>query len=93
MAGQLCIWQPAKDTWTVSSFCSNSAGCQTNPRTDGENEPIDEAESFGHMQVVEYLNNYALARKTETENEENEVKEENTDSREVVETAGRTPLP
>lgn len=45
------------------------------------------------MQVVEYLNNYALTRKTETENEENEVKEENTESRKVVETAGGTPLP
>ncbi|XP_034186775.2 glutaminase isoform X5 [Osmia lignaria lignaria] len=74
-------------------FLLEQCGVPDEPKDRWGKRPIDEAESFGHMQVVEYLNNYALARKTETENEENEVKEENTDSREVVETAGRTPLP
>ncbi|XP_029044766.2 glutaminase liver isoform, mitochondrial isoform X4 [Osmia bicornis bicornis] len=74
-------------------FLLEQCGVPDEPKDRWGKRPIDEAESFGHMQVVEYLNNYALARKMETENEENEVKEENTESREVVETAGRTPLP
>ncbi|XP_076682221.1 glutaminase isoform X3 [Andrena cerasifolii] len=57
--------------------------------------PIDEAETFGHMQVVEYLNNYAMTRKTEVENGEKQDKTDdgNADPRKVVETAARTPLP
>ncbi|XP_017881293.1 glutaminase liver isoform, mitochondrial isoform X3 [Ceratina calcarata] len=57
-------------------------------------KPIDEAETFGHMHVVEYLNNYAVAQNTEAVNEEKENNsDENTDSRKVVESAGQTPLP
>ncbi|KOC58997.1 Glutaminase kidney isoform, mitochondrial [Habropoda laboriosa] len=70
-------------------------------------KPIDEAKTFGHMDVVEYLNNYMQARKTETEAEEkknknnsnnnnnnnNESNTENTDSQKVAETARRLPLP
>ncbi|XP_061935545.1 glutaminase kidney isoform, mitochondrial isoform X7 [Apis cerana] len=56
--------------------------------------PIDEAETFGHMQVVEYLNNYALARKTEMENEEKENNNnDERNSRTVAESAIQTPLP
>ncbi|XP_012347237.1 glutaminase kidney isoform, mitochondrial isoform X4 [Apis florea] len=56
--------------------------------------PIDEAETFGHMQVVEYLNNYALARKTEIENEEKENNNnDERNSRTVAESAIQTPLP
>lgn len=56
--------------------------------------PVDEAETFGHMQVVEYLNNYALARKTEIENEEKENNNnDERNSRTVAESAIQTPLP
>ncbi|XP_043789995.1 glutaminase liver isoform, mitochondrial isoform X1 [Apis laboriosa] len=56
--------------------------------------PIDEAETFGHMQVVEYLNNYAVARKTEMENEEKENNNnDERNSRTVAESAIQTPLP
>ncbi|XP_076222130.1 glutaminase isoform X7 [Nomia melanderi] len=55
--------------------------------------PVDEAETFGHMHVVEYLNNYAIARKTELENTQEQADNEKTDSRNVVETTARTPLP
>ncbi|CAL7939617.1 unnamed protein product [Xylocopa violacea] len=55
--------------------------------------PVDEAETFGHMQVVEYLNNYALMRKSEAENQEKENNnDENADPRKV-ESAAQTPLP
>lgn len=53
--------------------------------------PIDEAQNFGHTQVVEYLNNYALAHKTEreyVENKENEVNEEKSSEK-----VGQSPLP
>ncbi|XP_035737913.1 glutaminase liver isoform, mitochondrial-like isoform X3 [Vespa mandarinia] len=53
--------------------------------------PIDEAKNFGHMQVVEYLNNYALVHKTEREhmeNKENEVNEEKSSEK-----IGQSPLP
>lgn len=36
------------------------------------NRPIDEAQTFGHSQVVEYLNNFAIAHKTEQMKNENE---------------------
>ncbi|KOX80357.1 Glutaminase kidney isoform, mitochondrial [Melipona quadrifasciata] len=57
--------------------------------------PIDEAETFGHMQVVEYLNNYAISQKTEEENKEKESSNNNGngDQRKIVETAAQTPLP
>ncbi|XP_043677775.1 glutaminase liver isoform, mitochondrial isoform X2 [Vespula pensylvanica] len=53
--------------------------------------PIDEAKNFGHAQVVEYLNNYAVAHKTEREyeeNKENEVNEEKSSEK-----VGQSPLP
>lgn len=55
--------------------------------------PIDEAETFGHMQVVEYLNNYAMALKTEQENEEKENNTEEGDQRKVAESTAQTPIP
>ncbi|KAK1133395.1 hypothetical protein K0M31_011208 [Melipona bicolor] len=57
--------------------------------------PIDEAETFGHMQVVEYLNNYAISQKTEAENKEKESSNNNGDGdqRKIVESAAQTPLP
>ena len=33
------------------------------------NRPIDEAETFGHSQVVEYLKNYEIALKTDEANQ------------------------
>lgn len=56
--------------------------------------PVDEAETFGHMQVVEYLNNYALAHETELENKQNECIDDNNDScPKKQETAMQSPLP
>ena len=56
--------------------------------------PIDEAETFGHMQVVEYLNNYAISQKTEAENKEKENGNNNGDGdQRKVESTAQTPLP
>ncbi|CAD1472739.1 unnamed protein product, partial [Heterotrigona itama] len=57
--------------------------------------PVDEAETFGHMQVVEYLNNYAVSQKTEAENKEKKNNNNNGDGdeRKIVESAAQTPLP
>lgn len=50
--------------------------------------PVDEAETFGHMQVVEYLNNYALVHKTELENKQDEcIDDDNESCRKPPETA------
>ncbi|XP_076395822.1 glutaminase isoform X3 [Megachile rotundata] len=74
-------------------FLIEQCGVPDEPKDRWGKRPIDEAEAFGHMQVVEYLSNYAMSRKSEPENEEKEATEENPDSRKVVESAGQTPLP
>lgn len=45
------------------------------------------------MQVVEYLNNYAIALKTEQKNEEKENNTEEGDERKVAESTAQTPIP
>lgn len=56
--------------------------------------PVDEAETFRHMQVVEYLNNYALAHKTELENKQNEcIDDENDSCHKPSESTVQSPLP
>ncbi|XP_076636309.1 glutaminase isoform X3 [Colletes latitarsis] len=74
-------------------FLIEQCGVPDDPKDRWGKRPIDEAETFGHMQVVEYLNNYALVRKTELENAAKETERESTEARKHVETAGHTPLP
>ncbi|XP_043261575.1 glutaminase kidney isoform, mitochondrial isoform X6 [Colletes gigas] len=74
-------------------FLIEQCGVPHDPKDRWGKRPIDEAETFGHMQVVEYLNNYALVRKTELENAVKETEGESTEPRKHVETAGHTPLP
>lgn len=45
------------------------------------------------MQVVEYLNNYAIALKTEQKNEEKENNTEEGDQMKVAESTTQTPIP
>ncbi|XP_076656611.1 glutaminase isoform X2 [Halictus rubicundus] len=74
-------------------FLIEQCSVPDNPKDRWGKRPIDEAETFGHMQVVEYLNNYAVMRKTELENAEEPTNNENADPRKTVETTARTPLP
>jgi len=70
--------------------------CTTDVRRDAfrwGKRPVDEAETFGHMQVVEYLNNYAVAHKTELENKQNECIDDNDSCSKPAETAVQSPLP
>ncbi|XP_014601503.1 PREDICTED: glutaminase liver isoform, mitochondrial isoform X2 [Polistes canadensis] len=53
--------------------------------------PIDEALNFGHMQVVDYLKNYAVAHKTNSEYEEKQRNETNEEK--PPEKVGQSPLP
>ncbi|XP_043527047.1 glutaminase liver isoform, mitochondrial isoform X4 [Frieseomelitta varia] len=63
-----------------------------NPKDRWGKRPIDEAETFGHMQVVEYLNNYAISQKTEAENKEKESSNNNGDGdQRKVESTVQTP--
>jgi len=45
------------------------------------------------MQIVEYLNNYALVRKTELENKQNECIDDDKECHKPPETAVQSPLP
>ncbi|XP_043486127.1 glutaminase liver isoform, mitochondrial isoform X3 [Polistes fuscatus] len=54
--------------------------------------PIDEALNFGHMQVVDYLKNYAVAHKTNSEYEEKQGNETNEGTK-PPEKVGQSPLP
>ncbi|XP_012167574.2 glutaminase liver isoform, mitochondrial isoform X5 [Bombus affinis] len=74
-------------------FLIEQCGVPHNPKDRWGKRPIDEAETFGHMQVVEYLNNYAMALKTEQENEEKENNTEEGDQRKVAESTAQTPIP
>lgn len=57
------------------------------------NRPVDEAETFGHTQVVEYLKNYAVAIKDEElSKEENNEKNNNNSEPENSKPSGETPL-
>ncbi|KAL6255063.1 hypothetical protein P5V15_013396 [Pogonomyrmex californicus] len=73
-------------------FLIEHCGVPHDPKDRWGKRPVDEAETFGHMQVVEYLNNYALARKTELENKQNECIDNNS-CRKPPETAVQSPLP
>ncbi|XP_015188043.1 PREDICTED: glutaminase liver isoform, mitochondrial isoform X1 [Polistes dominula] len=53
--------------------------------------PIDEALNFGHMQVVDYLKNYAVAHKTNCEYEEKQ--ENKADENKPSDKVGQSPLP
>ncbi|XP_068976598.1 glutaminase liver isoform, mitochondrial isoform X5 [Bombus flavifrons] len=74
-------------------FLIEQCGVPHNPKDRWGKRPIDEAETFGHMQVVEYLNNYAIALKTEQKNEEKENNTEEGDERKVAESTAQTPIP
>ncbi|XP_011258889.1 glutaminase liver isoform, mitochondrial isoform X1 [Camponotus floridanus] len=75
-------------------FLIEQCGVPHNPKDRWGKRPVDEAETFGHMQVVEYLNNYALAHNTELENKQNECIDNNNDScPKKQETAMQSPLP
>ncbi|XP_020278118.1 glutaminase kidney isoform, mitochondrial isoform X3 [Pseudomyrmex gracilis] len=74
-------------------FLIEHCGVPHEPKDRWGKRPVDEAETFGHMQVVEYLNNYALAHKTELENKQNECIDDNDSCRKQPETAVQSPLP
>ncbi|XP_076284014.1 glutaminase isoform X6 [Lasioglossum baleicum] len=74
-------------------FLIEQCAVPDSPKDRWGKRPIDEAETFGHMQVVEYLNNYAVMRKSDLENAEEQTTNENPDPRKTVETTARTPLP
>ncbi|XP_033303073.1 glutaminase liver isoform, mitochondrial isoform X5 [Bombus bifarius] len=74
-------------------FLIEQCGVPHNPKDRWGKRPIDEAETFGHMQVVEYLNNYAIALKTEQKNEEKENNTEEGDQIKVAESTTQTPIP
>ncbi|KAG7189350.1 hypothetical protein KM043_017000 [Ampulex compressa] len=75
-------------------FLIEHCGVPHDPKDRWGKRPVDEAETFGHMQVVEYLNNYAIARKTELEGQKNSDTTEVTESpRKTETTAARSPLP
>ncbi|XP_026826632.1 glutaminase kidney isoform, mitochondrial isoform X2 [Ooceraea biroi] len=74
-------------------FLIEQCGVLHNPKDRWGKRPVDEAETFGHMQVVEYLNNYALAYKTELENKQNECVDDNDSCSKTAETAVQSPLP
>ncbi|KAK2587663.1 hypothetical protein KPH14_003781 [Odynerus spinipes] len=73
-------------------FLIEHCGVPHDPKDRWGKRPIDEAQTFGHMQVVEYLNNYALAHKTESEkNAEKQAKEALNEK--TAETVDQSPLP
>lgn len=74
-------------------FLIEHCGVPHNPKDRWGKRPVDEAETFGHMQVVEYLNNYSHAHKTELENKQNGSIDEDNASRKTAETAVQSPLP
>ncbi|XP_029677414.1 glutaminase kidney isoform, mitochondrial isoform X5 [Formica exsecta] len=75
-------------------FLIEQCGVPHNPKDRWGKRPVDEAETFGHMQIVEYLNNYALVHDTELENKQNEDIDDNNDScPKKQETAMQSPLP
>ncbi|XP_018059112.1 PREDICTED: glutaminase kidney isoform, mitochondrial isoform X4 [Atta colombica] len=69
-------------------FLIEHCGVPHDPKDRWGKRPVDEAETFGHMQVVEYLNNYSLVRKTELENKQDEcIDNDNESCRKSPETA------
>nr|XP_012219812.1 PREDICTED: glutaminase liver isoform, mitochondrial isoform X5 [Linepithema humile] len=73
-------------------FLIEQCGVPHHPKDRWGKRPVDEAETFGHVQVVEYLKNYAVAHKTEMENKENESIDEES-CHKTSETAVQSPLP
>lgn len=55
--------------------------------------PVDEAETFGHTQVVEYLKNYSLVRETELDDKENQRSIDDDSHRKTTDTVVQSPLP
>ncbi|XP_014486244.1 PREDICTED: glutaminase liver isoform, mitochondrial isoform X1 [Dinoponera quadriceps] len=75
-------------------FLIEQCGVPHDPKDRWGKRPVDEAETFGHMQVVEYLNNYALVHKTELENKlKNECIDDDSEPCKTAETAVQSPLP
>lgn len=72
-------------------FLIEHCGVPHDPKDRWGKRPIDEAQTFGHMQVVEYLNNFAMAHKTECENAKNQTEE--TTNEKPAGTVGQSPLP
>ncbi|XP_058798521.1 glutaminase liver isoform, mitochondrial isoform X2 [Phymastichus coffea] len=58
-------------------FLIEQCGVPHDPKDRWGNRPIDEAETFGHAQVVEYLKNYELVRQTELKDKANNEFSEN----------------
>ncbi|XP_033208860.1 glutaminase liver isoform, mitochondrial isoform X2 [Belonocnema kinseyi] len=50
-------------------FLIEQCGVPNNPKDRWGKRPIDEAEHFGHLQVVAYLKNFDIAQQTEQENQ------------------------
>ncbi|XP_011152813.1 glutaminase kidney isoform, mitochondrial isoform X2 [Harpegnathos saltator] len=74
-------------------FLIEQCGVPHDPKDRWGKRPVDEAETFGHTQVVEYLNNYALAHNTELENKQNECINDDSESCKTAEKAVQSPLP
>lgn len=72
-------------------FLIEHCGVPHDPKDRWGKRPIDEAQTFGHMQVVEYLNNFAMAHKTECENAKKQTEE--TTNEKPAGTVGQSPLP
>ncbi|XP_072764187.1 glutaminase liver isoform, mitochondrial isoform X2 [Anoplolepis gracilipes] len=75
-------------------FLIEQCGVPHNPKDRWGKRPIDEAETFGHSMVVEYLKNYAHTHDTELENKQKEcIDDENDSCPKTQETAVQSPLP
>ncbi|XP_063993277.1 glutaminase kidney isoform, mitochondrial isoform X4 [Diachasmimorpha longicaudata] len=79
-------------------FLIEQCGVPHDPKDRWGNRPADEAKTFGHTQVVEYLYNYEQAKKTEeTTKEENgknneSNEKENSPAKKISDSSGETPL-
>ncbi|XP_015111201.1 glutaminase liver isoform, mitochondrial isoform X2 [Diachasma alloeum] len=79
-------------------FLIEQCGVPHDPKDRWGNRPVDEAKTFGHTQVVEYLNNYEQAKKTEEVTKEENGKNndsndtENSPPKKISDSSGETPL-
>ncbi|XP_011304026.1 glutaminase liver isoform, mitochondrial isoform X2 [Fopius arisanus] len=79
-------------------FLIEQCGVPHDPKDRWGNRPADEAKTFGHTQVVEYLNNYEQAKKTEEITKEDNDKtnnctdKENCPPKKISDSSGETPL-
>ncbi|XP_057331345.1 glutaminase liver isoform, mitochondrial isoform X1 [Microplitis mediator] len=86
-------------------FLIEQCGVPHDPKDRWGNRPVDEAETFGHTQVVEYLKNYAVISKSEQPPEDSENNNNNnnnssnnnnnnsTNPSETDNANGKSPLP